>query len=116
MLLGNCLKYDMLTSVILMIIFMVTVLALMPANAQEKPVLLREDFNSLEKWRPLYFPKIKEHTKYYIEKGGGGSYLKAESNSSASGIIYKSEFNVVQYSKVRWRWKINNIFAALGGD
>jgi len=77
--------------------------------AEEKVILL-EDFNDLENWRPLYFPKIKEHTEYSVQKKTDGNYLKAESNASASAIVYKKEFNVYDYPKVRWRWKISNIY------
>jgi len=81
------------------------------ASAETRPVFLREDFNDLAHWRPLFFPKIKQHSQYTIEKDGDMSYLRAESNASASGIIYKKEFNVYDYPKVRWRWKISNVYA-----
>lgn len=72
--------------------------------------LLREDFNDLENWKPLLFPKIKEHSKYEIVKEGDQSYLKAESNASASGLIYKKEFNVFENPNIKWRWKVENVF------
>jgi hypothetical protein len=82
----------------------------LPVYSQDREIFLREDFNGLDNWKPLHFKKIKEYTQYSIEKEGGVSYLKAESNSSASGIIFKEEFNVFQYPKVRWRWKISNVY------
>jgi len=78
---------------------------------QVKSVLFREDFNDLENWRPLVFPKIKQHSTYSIDMDGKDHILKAASNASASGIIYKKEFNVYEFSKVRWRWKVSNIYA-----
>ncbi len=81
-----------------------------PSRAGNDTVFYREDFNALENWRPLYFPKIKEHTEYSIETKGRESYLKSESNASASGIIFKKEFNVLEYPKVRWRWKVSNVY------
>jgi len=78
--------------------------------AVENKVFLREDFNDLQNWKPLFFPKIKQHTEYTIEKEGDRSYLRAESDASASGIIFKKEFNVLEYPKVKWRWKISNIY------
>ncbi|KPK02742.1 MAG: hypothetical protein AMK71_01230 [Nitrospira bacterium SG8_35_4] len=80
------------------------------ALAQETGIFLREDFNSLENWEPMNFPKIKRHTLYTIVQEGESSYLKAESNASASGIVFKREFNVFDYPKIRWRWKISNVF------
>jgi len=79
--------------------------------AEENRVFLREDFNDLEKWRPLYFPKIKQHSTYSIYQDGADHVLKAESNSSASGIVYQKEFNVHEYPKARWRWKVSNVYA-----
>ena len=82
----------------------------LPASGQERHVFVREDFNSLDDWRPLYFPKIEQHSKYTIVREGKESYLKAESNASASGIIYRKEFNVYDYPKISWRWMISNVY------
>lgn len=78
--------------------------------AQESKIFLREDFYDLRNWRPLLFPKIKKHTEYTIEKDGERSYLRAESNASASGLILKREFNVFKFPKIKWRWKISNVY------
>jgi len=77
---------------------------------QEKDLFAREDFNNLENWRPLTFPKIKKHSMYTVIKEQNESFLKAESNASASGIIYRKEFNVYDFPKIRWRWKISNVY------
>lgn len=79
--------------------------------AEGSRVFLREDFDDLENWRPLFFPKIKKHSIYTIEKEKDNAFLRTESNASASGIIYRKEFNVYDYPKVRWRWKISNVYA-----
>jgi len=84
--------------------------ASLPSYAQESEVFLRDDFNNLESWKPLTFPKIKHHTAYSAVQEGGESYLKAESDASASGIVFKKEFSVFEYPKIRWRWKISNVF------
>jgi hypothetical protein len=73
-------------------------------------VFLREDFSSLDNWKQLYFPKIKAHTKYSIETEGGTHYLKAESTASASALVYRKEFNVYEYPKAKWRWKVSNVY------
>ncbi|HAG49917.1 MAG: hypothetical protein A2X87_03715 [Deltaproteobacteria bacterium GWC2_42_51] len=72
--------------------------------------LFREDFNDLKNWDAIYFPKIKKHTSYTIELKGGERYLRAESNASASGLVYKKEFNVYEYPRIAWRWKISNVY------
>ncbi len=78
--------------------------------ALEQGVLFREKFNALDNWEPLYFKKIKEHTKYSIVKEGKQRYLKAESNASASGMIYKQEFNIYHNPNVKWKWKVGNVY------
>ena len=84
--------------------------AVFPLSVLSEEVFLHDDFNDLENWKPLYFPKIKKHSLYYIEKNGAESYLKAESHASASARVLKKEFNVFEYPKVRWRWKTDNIY------
>jgi len=86
------------------------IFAVSQAHSEEEIFLLREDFNDLNSWKPLYFPKIENHTSYTIESNSSESYLKAESNASASAVLYKKEFNVYQYSKMRWRWKVENVY------
>ncbi|MFB0506082.1 MAG: DUF3047 domain-containing protein [Thermodesulfobacteriota bacterium] len=80
------------------------------AHSGEGKFLVREDFNDLNSWKPFYFPKIKKHTSYTIESNGSESYVKAESNASASAVLYKKEFNIYQYSRMRWRWKVENVY------
>lgn len=81
-----------------------------PCFSNDTHVFLREDFDSLDEWKPLYFAKIKNHSEYTIEHQGEETFLRAESDSSASGILFKKEFNVFQYPKARWRWKVNNVY------
>ena len=84
--------------------------AISEVHSEERKSLFREDFNDLNSWKPLYFPKIEDHTSYMIESNGSESYLKAESNASASAVLYKKEFNIYRYSRMRWRWKVENIY------
>lgn len=41
-------------------------------------------------------------------------YVKAQSTDCASAMVWKGEFNVYEYSIVRWRWKVSNVYS--GGD
>jgi hypothetical protein len=81
------------------------------ANASERAVLFHEDFATLDNWRPFYFPKIEKHSVYTIRRDGERHYLKAESNDSASAMVYKDSFKVYDYPRVKWRWKVNNVYA-----
>jgi hypothetical protein len=89
---------------------LVPVLFVPGAHAQERSVLFHEDFSTLDNWKPFTFPKIKKHTVYSIQKDGDRHYLKAESNASASAMVYKSSFNVSGYARVKWRWKVDNVY------
>jgi hypothetical protein len=87
------------------------VVLLLPAlAAAQSSVLLREEFNNLVNWRPVTFPKIKEHTQYGVEYQGRESVLRAESRASASAIVYRSAFSVYDYPRLRWKWKVENVY------
>ncbi|NPV05957.1 MAG: DUF3047 domain-containing protein [Syntrophaceae bacterium] len=87
-------------------------LALLPAlGAAQEGVLLREEFTDLANWRPVTFPKIREHTHYTIEQQERESVLRAESRASASAIVYRSPFRVYDYPRLRWKWKVENVYA-----
>ena len=87
------------------------ILFILTANqAAAQNVFLKEDFQSLENWKPLHFEKIEKHTIYSIEEMDGEKVLKAESNASASGIIFKKNFNIRNYMILRWNWRVEKIF------
>jgi len=102
----------LLSRIRLFTVFLLTTAALVTVSgAQEKTVLFREDFATLDNWKPFLFPKIKSHSTYTIEKDGDRRYLKAESRASASAIMHKDDFNVYDYPKAKWRWKVKNLYA-----
>ena len=96
----------MITNFIFLLLFLLPTIS---AASAEK-VFLKENFDNLNDWEPLYFPKIARHSTYTIVSQGEGKYLKAESSASASGLIYKKTFNVTEFPNVRWRWKVNTIY------
>ncbi len=78
-------------------------------------ILFREEFTTLDKWRPVYFPKIPAHTKYSVDASEGG-ILRAESKGSASALVYKQTFNIYEYPKARFRWKVEGIYPGAKAD
>lgn len=78
----------------------------------EGDVLFREDFDSLERWDPLTFPRIRRHSTYSVEPMAGGYCLRAESDNSASGLIFRGTFPVHEFPRVRWRWRADKVYAA----
>jgi hypothetical protein len=100
-----------------MIIAVIFMFLMVPtAYPGDSKVLFREDFNNLENWRIVHFPKVPKHTAYTVETKGVESFLKAESKASASALVYKQEFNVYQYSRARWKWKVDNLYQNASPD
>jgi len=90
-------------------------------HSGEAEVLLREDFERLDSWAPLHFRTIGKHTTYTIVVNAGQSALRAHSDASASALIYRGHFNVYTYPKMRWRWKVEDVYkrgfvGTIGGD
>jgi|APSaa5957512493_1039668.scaffolds.fasta_scaffold02106_8 hypothetical protein len=74
--------------------------------------ILSEEFETLEHWNSLKFEKIDKYTQYSIEQAKyHRSYLKAESNNSASGIIWNKSFKVNESSILKWKWKVSNVYS-----
>jgi hypothetical protein len=96
----------------LIILAMSIILIVSPLCAQVSEQGFREEFNSLDNWKPLTFPKIPRHSTYRIQKEGENSFLVAQADNSASGIIYTRIFNIYKTPIIKWKWKISNIYQA----
>jgi hypothetical protein len=81
------------------------------ALPQESPAFMREEFDSLEGWQPLTFPKIEQHTQYdVVALGDGGRALRAQARGSASGLIRTNTFDATRLPVLRWRWKTDSVY------
>ncbi len=78
------------------------------AGIADNKIYLR--FNNLSDWEPLNFPKIKTHSSYKIVTEQGKNILQCDSNASASGLILKKTFNIYNYNKLKWKWRISNVY------
>ena len=59
-------------------------------------------------WQALAFPKIERHTRYSVAREDGGGVLHAESECSASGLLYPLlGVELVATPILRWRWRID---------
>ncbi|MBN4062128.1 DUF3047 domain-containing protein [Bacteroidales bacterium AH-315-I05] len=81
-------------------------------KAQDKPSLssyiINEEFESLSNWAEIaIYDKL---TKYTIYTDDSTSHLEAKSNTSASLMMYNKEFNVYENPKMKWRWKVENVY------
>jgi hypothetical protein len=98
------------TSLLVLTFFMIANMAW-----AQPSVLLRDDFKDLGNWEPLYFPKIAKHTEYTVVSEGKKTVLKTQSSASASALVYKRSFNPYQFPRLRWRWKVENIYKSADG-
>ncbi|OPY10330.1 MAG: hypothetical protein A4E66_01562 [Syntrophus sp. PtaB.Bin001] len=96
-------------------LILITILFCLSSHAAETGLLFCEEFKDLSNWEPLYFPKIKKHSSYAVISEEGRSYLRAVSDASASAIIYRKTFNVYDYPRIRWRWKVDSVYTKAKG-
>ena len=94
------------------LIILTILLIASPLGAQMMEQGFHEDFNSLDNWKPLTFPKIPRHSTYRIQKEDSKSFLVAAADNSASGIINMRTFNIYKTPIIKWKWKITNIYQA----
>ena len=95
---------------ILIILATIMVMIVSSLCAQMSEQGFREEFNSLDNWKPFTFPKIPRHSTYSIQKEGEKSFLVAHADNSASGIIYTRSFNIYKTLIIKWKWKISNVY------
>jgi hypothetical protein len=91
------------------LVFAITALLVLLPSLCSAGVFFSEEFENLEDWKPVFFRGIDRHSEYRVEEEGDDTYLLAISNSSASALVFRKEFNVYEYPKVRWRWKISRV-------
>jgi len=73
-------------------------------------IFLREEFENLDRWKPLTFPAIHNHSTYTALREGDHSVLRTESRASASGIMLSDTFDVQRFPLLAWRWKVDRIY------
>ena len=79
------------------------------ADAKEN-VFLEEPFTSLSRWQSFTFPNIPVSSEYRLTKEGAVTCLHMESNGGASALVFNESFNVYDYRKLKWRWKVHNVY------
>lgn len=94
---------------IVLILLIAVILAGSALSGAGQKILFRVNFDSLARWEPLTFPKIKNHSTYTIASEEGKSVLKAESHAAASAIVYYRTFNIYENPRLRWRWKVTQL-------
>lgn len=70
--------------------------------------ILLDDFE--DGLKPAWTKKIFQgETRYSVVKSDQGQVLEARSNASASGLVYKIEYDPAEYPILAWRWKVAGI-------
>jgi len=72
-------------------------------------VFLDEHFESLARWHVQPFGD-KPRSDYSAVLNEGRPCLLMESNNSASLLVLNQAFNVYEYPKLSWRWKVSNVY------
>jgi hypothetical protein len=60
-------------------------------------------------WQPIAFAEVERHTVYRLVQEDGATVVRAEAQSSASGLIRRIEIDLREYPILAWRWKIANV-------
>jgi hypothetical protein len=81
----------------------------------QSQILFREDFSTFENWDTFYFSGNKKKTDYNLKSDRDITYLQATSQSAASGLIFREEFNPNEYPVLEWRWKVDKIIEDADG-
>ncbi|UCG77513.1 MAG: DUF3047 domain-containing protein [Nitrospirota bacterium] len=53
---------------------------------------------------------FRGHVDYTVESFEKGNVLKAYSQSSASGLIFRRSYELKDYPMLSWEWKVSNIY------
>lgn len=91
-------------------------LALAPLIATAAPLPQPKAFSTLQQldgsgWRPLNFPHIDRHTVYRLTQDQGQTVAEAQTDNSASGLIFPLKLAPGDKLLIHWRWKVSNTFA-----
>lgn len=78
-----------------------------PAVAAEESLLIDDFEQGLSpQWETKSF---KGETQYRVVTDGATRVLQADSNGTASGLIFQREFRVADYPVISWRWKVAGV-------
>lgn len=79
------------------------------AGASDRSILI-DDFEAglRHGWEVKRF---EGETRYDVVAAGGGHVLRARSEGSASGLVYRIRYDPRQYPVLSWRWKVENTIA-----
>ena len=80
------------------------------ASAQQAPDIPR--FSTMtagaapQEWKHVPLSSFKKHTDYVLVTDDGVVVLRAIAHGSASGLLFKTQFDPHQFPMLSWRWKV----------
>ena len=57
-------------------------------------------------WQPWIFSRFTRRTDYRVVEEEGGRFLRANSQSAASGLLQEVEIDPRESKHIRWRWRV----------
>ena len=90
------------------VLFAILFIVCISINCAAGQIITIDDFeNGLKpQWE---CEKFKGETQYHVVRTENSHVLKAASNTSASALIFKFEYDPKNYPILSWRWKVENI-------
>lgn len=85
-----------------------------PPLPSPNELFLHETFDHLQRWEVIRQPKMVA-TAYKIEKENKNKRLAAHVRGSYSMLRLRQTFDLKRYPKMRWRWKVENIYPSGDG-
>ncbi|MBM9512932.1 DUF3047 domain-containing protein [Desulfogranum marinum] len=76
----------------------------------KESVFFEESFTSLSRWKLFTFPGIPVSSEYRLTTEDAVPCLHMESDGGASALVFDQLFNVYEYPKLQWRWKVRNVY------
>jgi hypothetical protein len=91
-----------------MMLFSVLVIFVGAATLSAGEILRIDDFEQglSPRWEQKSF---SGETRYRVVPDNGGQVLQAQSQGTASGLIFKKEYRLQDYPLLSWRWKVKGI-------
>lgn len=72
------------------------------------PESMNKEVFTDSRWSELKLPK-RDKTEYTLVEEEDRTYIKGQSNNSASGLVYKVDIDPKEFPIIEWSWKAENI-------
>lgn len=83
------------------IALMIWMLSVSVVLGREAQISLREDFNDLNNWKPLTFPKIERHSEYVITLETASLAIMNDSDNTGEAAVSHVDFIEVRSSALK---------------